>query len=152
MKQMLGLGEALLLFGGRRMGKPQRQLTFSKHRGLGLAFSLTEGVAHARSWSVQSNSSQSNSKNPGSYAGIFSCSATSVSGVTISGAVDMISSIRAKISTACSSRVLEGGKGEGITSDMGSSLGTSPRRMPFSSGITAFLRQSFLRRLGIRHN
>jgi hypothetical protein len=35
---------------------------------------------------------------------------------------------------------------------MGSSLVTSPRCMPFSATIAAFLRRSFLRRLGFRHN
>jgi hypothetical protein len=37
--------------------------------------------------------------------------------------------------------VLEGGKGESIISDMGSSLVTSPRCMPFSPAIAAFLRR-----------
>jgi hypothetical protein len=82
----------------------------------------------------------------GNYAGTFSSSCI------ISGAVDMICSSSSKNSRACSSRDLAGGSGACITSDIGNSLGTSPRCISFSRAITAFVWRAFFRRLRFRHN
>ena len=67
---------------------------------------------------------------------------------------DLMRSSSFKNSAVSSSIDLEGGLGgKGITSDMGrTSLGTRPRRISFSPAIAAFLRRTFLRWLGIRHN
>jgi len=67
---------------------------------------------------------------------------------------DLMRSSSFKNSAVSSSIDLEGGLGgKGITSDMGrTSLGTRPRRLSFSPAIAAFLRRTFLRWLGIRHN
>jgi hypothetical protein len=67
---------------------------------------------------------------------------------------DLMRSSSFKNSAVSSSIDLEDGLGgKGITSDMGrTSLGTRPRRLSFSPAIAAFLRRTFLRWLGIRHN